>query len=650
MNNVTASMNLVEERLKVEGRNFDLFKWAPAIPEVAAATIQVAIVGPDGRLVATTADPHAGPMDLSDREHIRVHMNNPNVGIFVGQPVIGRVSHQLTIQITKRLTWADGSFAGVLLFSVDPRLMTALHEEIDLGNGGVITLVGEDGVIRGRYTKAGGNMTDPNIGRRVASWRVLKAAAKADKGDLESISNVDGVTRLYDWRRVTGYPLIVLVGLGRDEALATTNHFTSVVVVLASFLTFVLGSISLKLHTETRRRAANETMLVTERARLAGAVEDLATERVKLVRSEEHLARAQRISGVGSVVRDYQTGKSECSQEFYRIFGIDPDGPLPAVEDVLKMVHPDDRPAAKAAARASIAAAVGAEPLEYRIVRPSGEVRVVYREMEVTADDAGRQLCRVLTFKDITELRAAQEREKELNRQLMHAQKLEALGTLAGGIAHDLNNTLVPILALTKLVQDDLAADDPLREDTTTIICASERARGLVKQILAFSRKQDRQRQAVDLAAVTREALAMLRASVPATITIDGKIADVPAVIGDPNEFHQVIVNLVTNAAHAIGANQGAITIAVAAAGENIGLSVGDTGCGMDSATIDRLFEPFFTTKAVGEGTGLGLSVVHGIVSACGGRIEVNSSPGKGSTFIVVLPVAAPAMVAFDAA
>jgi signal transduction histidine kinase len=211
---------------------------------------------------------------------------------------------------------------------------------------------------------------------------------------------------------------------------------------------------------------------------------------------------------------------------------------------------------------------------------------------------------------------------------------------------------LVPILALSKLAWEDLPEASPVRADIETIVGASERARDLVKQILAFSRKQTLEKQEVDLARMTREALRMLRASLPASIQIVEQISEVPPVFGNSGELHQVVVNLVTNAAQAIGGGVGNITIRLwrtaqrqssplDEAGPGVCLAVADTGCGMDEATVERIFEPFFTTRDVGGGTGLGLSVVHGIVSRLSGRITIHSKPGHGSEFTLWLPAVA---------
>jgi PAS domain S-box-containing protein len=246
---------------------------------------------------------------------------------------------------------------------------------------------------------------------------------------------------------------------------------------------------------------------------------------------------------------------------------------------------------------------------------------------------------------------AADRKHRQIEAELQHAQKLEALGALAGGIAHDLNNTLVPVIALAKVTVDKLPEHSRERRNLATILEAGARARDLVRQILAFTRKEAPTRTTVELSGLVRGSLKMLRASIPSTIHIDEAIAEVPPVRGDPGQIHQIMINLVVNAAQAIGETPGKIAIELASAPSNlldqaqhpwtgpaVRLSVQDSGCGMDEATIKHIFEPFFTTKGVGEGTGLGLSVVQGIVAQHGGRIAVESHRGQGTRFDVYLP------------
>jgi PAS domain S-box-containing protein len=379
----------------------------------------------------------------------------------------------------------------------------------------------------------------------------------------------------------------------------------------------------------------------------------LKSVQASLRESQALLNLAQRVSNTGSVLRDFRSGRAEWSDEMFHIFGVARENFTPNTQIFLSLVHPEDREMLQSSIAAS-EKGIRPPPLEYRIVRPDGEIRWVHREADIMFDNEGTPTGRLSTYRDITEQRAAELRHAELENHLRHSQKLEALGTLAGGVAHDLNNTLVPILALSKIAARRLPADSAERRDLETIAQAGEQARDLVKQILAFSRKEAVIKQPVDLAALVRETLKMLRASVPTTIQIIERVVDVPRIHADAGQLKQVVMNLVTNAAQAIGENFGTITVTVGPSAGTEGasgvrLAVSDTGCGIDEAHLDRVFEPFFTTKEVGQGTGLGLAVVHGIVIGHGGRIECHSKRGEGSEFSVFLPVltrdeAAPAM------
>jgi PAS domain S-box-containing protein len=284
--------------------------------------------------------------------------------------------------------------------------------------------------------------------------------------------------------------------------------------------------------------------------------------------------------------------------------------------------------------------------------------------LEVAASEArvGERVVVTAFLRDVSARVHAAEERARLEAQLRQAQKMETVGTLAGGIAHDFNNILTPIAGYVDLVMADLDEESEARHDLERVREATGRAKDLVRQILAFSRKGERQeRSAVDLAPVVREALKLLRATLPATIEIRQHIDGASPVLADATQIHQVLMNLCTNAYHAMRACGGRLAVELRGValgadaptidpnlrpGQYVCLSVEDTGQGMDATTLERLFEPFFTTKPVGEGTGLGLSVVYGIVVAHGGAITVESEVGRGSTFRVFLPaseaVAAP--------
>lgn len=225
-----------------------------------------------------------------------------------------------------------------------------------------------------------------------------------------------------------------------------------------------------------------------------------------------------------------------------------------------------------------------------------------------------------------------------------HSQKLEALGTLAGGIAHDLNNALVPIMALSKITARQVSPGSKAQANLETIFRASQQARDMVKRVLAFSRNDVTSRQNIRLNEVVAEALKLLQATISPMIEIEASLVEVPSICADASQIHQILTNLVSNAAAAIGNRQGKITVALdvvagSACPSEVRLSVADTGEGMDIATQSRIFQPFFTTKDVGEGTGLGLSVVHGIVLAHNGHIDFKSEAGKGTRFDICFPI-----------
>jgi len=254
----------------------------------------------------------------------------------------------------------------------------------------------------------------------------------------------------------------------------------------------------------------------------------------------------------------------------------------------------------------------------------------------------------------IYRLQGKMERDK-LAEELRQAQKLEAIGTLAGGIAHDFNNILSAIIGYSELSLLSLTEDNPLRQRLEGILKAGERAKQLITQILTFSRRGEQERHPLRLHLVINEALKLLRSTIPTTIEIQHKVdKDCGMVLADPVQMHQVLMNICTNAYHAMRDQGGVLRVELDSfvqlghdsekgqeaipPGKYVRLRISDTGCGMDEHTVARIFEPYFTTKEEGEGTGLGLSVVHGIVQSHNGVITVASDPGHGTSFTIFLP------------
>jgi len=252
--------------------------------------------------------------------------------------------------------------------------------------------------------------------------------------------------------------------------------------------------------------------------------------------------------------------------------------------------------------------------------------------------------------RDITEQKRMEEEKVKLEGQLLQAQKLESIGTLAGGIAHDFNNILYPIIGFTEMSIEDLPKDHPIQENLEDILKGTIRARDLVKQILSFSNQRDIEQKALPLTPLIKETLNLLKSIIPSNIIIEQILSQKDIhVFANATEIHEIIMNLCTNAYHAMEGKGGILKVAlnknqpgpdIIVPTENYCcLSISDTGAGISSEIIDNIFDPYFTTKEQGKGSGLGLSVIHGIVKSYKGAIEVQSKPGQGTVFNVFLPL-----------
>ena len=365
----------------------------------------------------------------------------------------------------------------------------------------------------------------------------------------------------------------------------------------------------------------------------------------RLRRSEAFLAEGQRISLTGSWGWNLSTGKEIWSDQRYRMLGFAPGEVEPSIDLALMVVHPEDRSRVSQVRKEAIRE-LRSYAIDYRIVLKDGSVRhmrSVGRPV-VTGDGRVEEYIGITT--DTTE-------RVQAEAALRRAQRLEATGTLAGGIAHDFNNILGAILGYGEMAQRDAPEGSRLRRDLESIMTAGERGRALVDRILTFSRSGVGERVPVHVEKVLREALDLLMAKLPPNVTIKAELrAGRAAMRGDPTQIHQVVMNLATNGIQAMDAGgtlrislgetrfdtQQIATIGTIAGGDYIVLKIADSGSGIPPGILERIFDPFFSTKEVGVGTGLGLSLVHGIVTEVGGAIDVETTPGAGSVFTVYLP------------
>jgi len=399
-------------------------------------------------------------------------------------------------------------------------------------------------------------------------------------------------------------------------------------------------------HFEYRGRTVRVSAVrdITERKRAEEAVAREAKLEVQL---------AQVIEVTGAVIFEYRFTEQEfwLDKKACETLGIEPEGmPIPRKIWVERFLHPDDLRNSEYLFSRIISGENSTAELRHRYKnQKTGEWLWWHANAAVSEKDAeGRPLRLVGVGLDFTD-------RHRLEEQLAQAQKLEAIGTLAGGIAHDFNNILTAIIGYSEILTlFHIPKDSPARPDLDQVLRAAYRAKDLVGQILILSRKTELEKKPVLVSPIVREALKFLRATLPASIEIHQSIeSEVGKVLADATQIHQIVMNLCTNAAHSMAERGGVLGIRLdevdldapaaekfldLASGPYLRLVVTDTGMGMNRATLERIFEPYFTTKKQGEGTGLGLAVTHGIIKNHGGAITVESEPGKGAAFEVLIP------------
>ncbi len=413
-----------------------------------------------------------------------------------------------------------------------------------------------------------------------------------------------------------------------------------------------------------RGASALEIASVERGAQLVGIAIGRDLAETALRSSEAALIEAQRVAHIGSWDWNVLTGVAVWSDEFCRIFGRDRALGPPNNDEMLSMFQAES--AARLVAAAQHTMQTG-EPyqldlqLNPKLSTQGVSSRWIATTGEIVKNPDGATIGLRGIVQDISDRVEAEAKRTSLENQLRESQKMEAIGTLAGGIAHDFNNILATILGNAELAREDASSNPQALESLTEIRKAASRARDLVQQILSFSRRQPTERKPVSLSPIVEEAGRLLRATLPARLNLHVVCADnLPRVLADITQMEQVVLNLATNAMQAMDNRPGNIKICVDTVALErtlidahpaleamldkypvgaVRLVVADDAHGMDEATVARIFDPFFTTKELNEGTGLGLSVVHGIVTAHEGVITVDSQPGMGTAFTIYLPI-----------
>ncbi|PWU10384.1 MAG: hypothetical protein C5B50_25645 [Verrucomicrobia bacterium] len=360
--------------------------------------------------------------------------------------------------------------------------------------------------------------------------------------------------------------------------------------------------------------------------------------------SETSLREAQRIARLGNWRWNIKTDELLYSDEVCSIFGLSRERFGATYSALLDRVHPEDRETVVQGIRQTLEAK-GPFALEHRVLRGDGELRIVHERAELICDETGKAIQLVGTIQDITE-------QKRIEAEALRAQRMDSIGALAGGMAHDLNNALSPILMGIQLIRRQ-AKDPETRQMLSVMEANTNRGADMVRQVLTFARGRENERELLDVGRLLREMENIVRQTLPKSITVAAMAPrDLWPVLGNATQLHQVLLNLCINARDAMP-DGGELTLAAdnvelkaedakeiadAVSGSYVMLLVSDTGTGIPPEVLPRLFEPFFTTKGVGKGTGLGLSTIARIVRNHGGFISVKSAPGEGACFEIYVP------------
>jgi PAS domain S-box-containing protein len=584
----------------------------------------VSIVDEYGNLVATSYDRvPGGPLNAADRPHFTVHMPRDTGKVFVGQPILSRLTGKSTIPISRRLNKPDGSFGGIVSVQIEPIRFTEFYGDATLRAGDVIALVGLDGISRAR--RVGQQVSS---GESLEGGRLMAEQAAHRIGAYRAPGRFDGVVRYYGFRTLRDYPLIVTVGVSEADVLLQSSQrrarnylgATLVSLVMAFFAALLIASL------DRRKR----TVVQLERT-----MDDLTVVHGRLAEQASLLDKAQD----AIVVRDLAHRITYWNKSAERLYGWTADEML---GKVARDLQPDlavfDETMRKLMEQGDW---VG----EIIQTGKDGRHLTVESRWTLVRDARGQGTAVLVINTDITERR-------KLEQQFLRAQRLESIGTLAGGIAHDLNNVLTPIMVSIGMLS--ARETDPDRLDIlNTLETSARRGADMVQQVLSFARGVEGRRVPVQVGDVVRDIERIVNDTFLKNIDVRTCVApDLWTVSGDPIQIHQVLLNLCVNARDAmpdggrlsISATNVVLDEAFGAAnidagpGPHVLLQVRDSGSGIPPEIVDRIFEPFFTTKDVSKGTGLGLSTSMAIVKSHQGFIRVDSTPGSGSTFSVYLP------------
>ena len=619
-------------------------------------------------LIWASSIPSSEKAFLTDRKYFQDVLRT---GMFTsGGYVIGRITKKPILVFGSPVKNRKNVLSGVMSIGLILDYAQDEFEKAKLPVGTFFSMLDHNGVII--YTNSQSSSHKMLQGLHDIKEETFTAMRQGqDEGTFNAVGN-DGNVRLFAYKKLRlsheqEHYLYIRTSITQAavtaSATAKMQKYLSILGLIFVFglsVSWLIGKRAIVDRIEILESAANKlsegTVYVdvsnlvqgAELGKLANAFDNMSltlSEREKALRESEERFRILSEAAFEAIAIHDQGVLISANDQYFKMFGYEP-GEAIGKQMMSITIAPEAIDfATKQIATDSLA------PYESIGVRKDGTrfpIEIRARKMAYKG-----RIVRFGAIVDITDRKRAVEEKIKLEAQLFQSQKMEAIGTLAGGIAHDFNNILSVIIGYAELARDRNQKENK-EKYLQEVLSGAERARNLVKQILTFSRQDDHEKKPLDIKVLLKEAIKFIRSSIPTTIEIDQYIEDEDfTILADPTQMHQVIMNLCTNASHAMKQTGGILKIDLTnidlvkdeipnhpelQPGHYVKLTVSDTGYGIDPAIVQRVFDPFFTTKSKDEGTGLGLSVVYGIVKSHGGMINVYSEQGKGAAFHIYLP------------
>ncbi len=587
---------------------------------------QLTVVDRNGEHLYRSARTHNRPIHVADRPYFLAQKER-DVGLFISQPLALRSITDTGLVMSRRISDEQGRFAGVIAAVVTLRQLRNAYSGIDLGRQTEMHVVFSDGTTVIHLPESG----------NFRSARFEEFALHLLDGESAVVrKQVGGHRKVIAATDVPGQPIAVYLVRDETEVLRAWSTETRNMLLRTLILTLCVAvSVWLAMR-QLRKLDQHEQALFL---------------------SEQRYALAMDAANEGHAEWDFALDCVYLSPRWREMHFLPQNIEITLTEfREMARVHPDDRGLLSASMEKHLLAEVPFFEVEYRVQEfrnGQGPWHWIHARGRVHRDAAGQPARFYWTTTDISHRKAAEDEKVQLEAKLLRARHLESLGTMAGGIAHDFNNILGAILGYGEMAQRAAAPDTPVARYMDRVMQAGLRAKALVRRIIDFSRSGYGDKSPVAVQPVVEEALALLLPTLRGGVRLLPELSAPRAAInGEVSQIHQVVMNLCTNAIAAIS-GAGTVTVSLSREhvpqhrncclgllerGDYVRLQVRDTGRGMDARTLDRAFDPFFTTRPVGEGAGLGLSVVHGIVTDLGGMIDVTTEPGRGSTFTIWFP------------